>query len=74
MMCLVLADPAIDIQTVLDDNKSNGLPVLGSWGFKIPPPAYEKMSTENSKSWLRISEYRITIIRVPQKERNVLTR
>jgi len=69
----VLADPAIDTPAIVDDNKSNGLPVSGSWGFQNPPPAYEKMLTENSKSWLRVSENRIIIILVPQKARNVLT-
>ena len=66
-MCLVLADPAIDMHTVVDENKSNGLPVLGPWGFKIPRQLTKQCQQKNSKSWLRVSEDRIIIVRVPQK-------
>ena len=68
---MVLADPENDTQVVVDggvgikrQKKEKKSPDLGSCGVKKPPPTYEEMSTENTNSWLRVSENRIIIIRV----------
>jgi hypothetical protein len=63
MMCKVLADPANDIQAVVDSKKAMAVQFWGRVGFKYPQLANEEMSTENSNSWLRVSEKRIITIR-----------